>query len=160
MTSTWAKVWNFVLGLGPRNWLFLLFLQRLVAKVLQDDANYNRLFYLQFFDPLSWRVSYVIYPILVDLGHPFVDHADRYSSACPIYRLPKPSVSCNNQGSTAQGSFPHYCGQIVSCGHLMRRWQLLLELLLHHTPMGLGLCMKWVGVAEFFDPTETYPLKE
>ena len=52
---------------------------------------------------LSWRVSYIIYPLLVDLDPPFVDHAGRYSSACPICHLPKPSVSCSNQGSIAQG---------------------------------------------------------
>ena len=97
----WAKVCNFVLGLGPRNWSFLLFLQCLVTKVSQDDANCHRLLYLQFFDPLSWRVSYIIYPLLVDLGLPFVDHAGRYLSACPICRLPKPSMSCSNQGNTA-----------------------------------------------------------
>ena len=33
ITRTWTKVWNFVLGLGPRNWLFLLLLQCLVTKV-------------------------------------------------------------------------------------------------------------------------------
>ena len=31
--------------------------------------------------PLSWRVSYIICLILVDLGSPFVDHAGRYLSA-------------------------------------------------------------------------------
>ena len=71
--------------------------------------------------PLSWRVSYVIYLLLVDLGPPFVDHASRYLSACPIYRLLQLSVSCSNQGGTIQGSFPHQCSQIVSCGHLMWR---------------------------------------
>ena len=49
---------------------------------------------------LSWKVFYIIYPHLDDLGPPFVDHAGRYSSACPICRLPKPSVSCSNQDST------------------------------------------------------------
>ena len=44
------------------DWLFLLFLQCLVTKVFQEDANYSRLPYLQSFDPLSWSVSYIIYP--------------------------------------------------------------------------------------------------
>ena len=60
-----------------------------------------------FFLSLSWRVSYIIYPLLVDLGPPFVDHAGRYSRAYPICYLPKPSVSYSNQDSIAQGSFPH-----------------------------------------------------
>ena len=64
----WAKVCNFVLGLGPRNWSFLLFLQCLVTKVSQYDANCHRLLYLQFFDPLSWRVSYIIYPLYLILA--------------------------------------------------------------------------------------------
>ena len=45
---------------------------------------------------LSWRVSYIIYPFLVDFGPPFVDHAGRYLSVYPICRLPKPSMSYNN----------------------------------------------------------------
>ena len=55
----------------------------------------------------SWRASYIIYPLLVDLGPPFVDHAGHLLSACPINRLPKPSVSCSNQNNIVQGSFPH-----------------------------------------------------
>ena len=33
------------------------------------------------------------------------------------------------------GSRPHKWGQGVSCGYLIRRWQLLLELLFYHAPM-------------------------
>ena len=47
----------------------------------------------------SWRAFYIISPLLVDHGLPFVDHVGHLSSACPISRLPKPSVSCNNQSS-------------------------------------------------------------
>ena len=83
----------------------------------------------------SWRAFHIISPLLFDPGPPFVDHADHLSSACPISRLPKPSVSCSNQSSTLQGSFPHQCGQNVGCGHLMRKWQFLPELLLHQAPM-------------------------
>ena len=54
-----------------------------------------------FFYHHFWRVSYIIYPLLVDLGLLFVDHAGHYSSACPICRLPKPSVSYSNQGRVA-----------------------------------------------------------
>ena len=51
-------------------------------------------------------------------------------------------MSCGDLDSTVQGSCPHKCGQDVSCGHLMRRCQFLLELLLLHTPMvdSLHLC--------------------
>ena len=92
-----------VRGTGCSYYFFSAWLQRF----FQDDANCNHLPYLQFFDPLSWRVSYIIYPLLVDFGPLFVDHVGCYSSACPICRLPKPSMSCSNQGSTAQGLFPH-----------------------------------------------------
>ena len=57
--------------------------------------------------PLSWRASYIIYPISVDLVPSFVDHAGYPLSACPINRLPKPSMSCSNQNNIVQGSFPH-----------------------------------------------------
>lgn len=59
------------------------------------------------------RISYIIYPLLADLGPPFVDYAGHYSSVCPIGRLPKSSMSCGNQDSTVQGSSPHKCGQGV-----------------------------------------------
>ena len=74
-----------------------------------------------FLIPLSWRVSYVIYLLLVDLSPQFVDHAGRYLSACPICRILQLSVSCSNQCGTIQGLIPHQCGQIVSFGHLMQR---------------------------------------
>ena len=45
------------------------------------------------------------------------------------------SVSCCDLDNTVQGSRPHKWGQDVSYGYLMRRWQPLLELLLHHAPM-------------------------
>ena len=107
---------------------------------------------------LFWRVSYIIYPLFVDLGPPFVDHAGRYLSACPICHLPQPSVSCSNQDSTIQGSFSHECDQIVRCGHLMWRWQLLLELLLHHAPMAgplywsFFLEMPWEAIFKGMSP--------
>ena len=65
-------------------------------KGFKDDTNCYRLPSLLFFDPLSLRVSYIIYPFLVDLGPSFVDHAGYFLSACPINRLPKPSMSCSN----------------------------------------------------------------
>ena len=71
--------------------------------------------------PFSQRASYIIYPIFLDPGPPFVDHAGHLSSACPISCIPKPSISCSNQSSTVQRSFPHLCDQNVICGHLMRR---------------------------------------
>ena len=33
-------------------------------------------------------------------------------------------MSCDDPDSTVQESHPHECDQNVSCGHLMRRWQL------------------------------------
>ena len=49
--------------------------------------------------PSPWRVSYVIYLLLEDLGPPFVDRPGHYLSACPIRHLPKPLVSWGNQDS-------------------------------------------------------------
>ena len=128
ITRMWTKVWNFVLCLHPRSLFFLLLLQCFVTKV-------SKIIQIAAVLPLSWRTSYVIYPLSVDLGPPFVDHAGHFSSACPISCLLKPFVSCSNQNSIVQGSFPHWCGQNVYCGHLMRMWQFLLELLLHQAPM-------------------------
>ena len=45
------------------------------------------------------------------------------------------SVSCCGPDNTVQESRPHKWGQGVSCGYLIRRWQLLRELLFYHTPM-------------------------
>ena len=45
------------------------------------------LFSLVFLPLPSWRAFSVIYLILIDLGRPFVNHAGRYLSACPIRRL-------------------------------------------------------------------------
>ena len=60
-------------------------------------------------------VPHVIYPLLIDLGPPFVDHLGYYLSVCPIGYPLQPSVSRNSLGSTVQGSSPHKCGQKVSC---------------------------------------------
>ena len=53
----------------------------------------------------SWRAFFVIYFLLIDLGHAFVDHAGHYLSAYPIRRLPQLAMSCSEQGDTIQGSF-------------------------------------------------------
>ena len=152
---------------------------------------------------------------LFSLDHPsptLVSHPCLYLSARPISHSFWRSVSCGDPDSTIRGLCPHKWGQDVSCGYLIRRWQLILELLLHYTPMadslhlcfplghsvrlplvvchflfswsrfvenwivlgnvsyqfgpssfvlghfsllgvGLGLDMKWVEVAKFFDPT-------
>ena len=125
--------------------------------------------------------SYIIYFFLDHPGPTLVSHLCLYLSACPISHSFRRFVSCSDPGSIVQGSCPHKWGQDVSCGYLMRRWQLILELLFHYTPMavslrgcfplgrsgrlplvawhffllgvGLGLDMKWVGVAKFFGPT-------
>ena len=152
---------------------------------------------------------------LFSLDHPsptLVSHPCLYLSARPISHSFWRSVSCGDPDSTIRGLCPHKWGQDVSCGYLIRRWQLILELLLHYTPMadslhlcfplghsvrlplvvchflfswsrfvenwivlgnvsyqfgpssfvlghfsllgvGLGLDMKWAGVAKFFGPT-------
>ena len=49
-------------------------------------------------------------------------------------------------------SHPHQWGQGVSCGYLIRRWRLLLELSLHHSPMAslydlesLFVILEWIA---------------
>ena len=101
ITRTSTKMWNSVLCPHPRSLLFLLILLQCfvtkVSKIIQIATVLH----------LFWRTSYIIYPFSVDPDPPFVNHASHFSSACPISCLPKPSVSCNNQSSTVQGSFPH-----------------------------------------------------
>ena len=68
-----------------------------------------------------------------------VSHPCLYLSARPISHSFWRSVSCGDPYSIVQGSCPHKWGQDVSCGYLMRRWQLILELLLQYTPMAVSL---------------------
>ena len=49
------------------------------------------------------------------------------------------SVSCGDPDNTVQESCPHKWDQDVSCMYLMRRWQLVLELLFHYSPMAVSL---------------------
>ena len=65
----------------------------------------------------------------------FVSHPCPYLSARPIDHSCWRSVSCCGPERTVQGSRPHKWGQDVSCGYLIRRWQLLLGLLFYHAPM-------------------------
>ena len=53
------------------------------------------------------------------------------------------TVSCSDPDSTVQGSYPHKWGQNVRCGYLIRRWQLILELSLHYTPMAVSLHLRF-----------------
>ena len=72
------------------------------------------------------------------LVHPLptlVSHPCLYLSARPIGHSFWRSVSCCGPNSTVQGSRPHKWGQGVSCGYLIRRWQLLSELLFYYAPM-------------------------
>ena len=76
--------------------------------------------------------------ISFSLVHPpptLISHPCLYLSARPIGRSFWRSVSCCGPDRTVQGSRPHQWGQGVSCGYLIRRWQLLLELLFYHAPM-------------------------
>ena len=84
------------------------------------------------------------YYISLPLVHPlltFVSHPCPYLSAHPIGHFLWCSVSCCGPDSAVQRSCTHKWGQGVSCGYLIRRWQLLLELLFYHAPMAgpLGL---------------------
>ena len=72
---------------------------------------------------------------LVHLRLTLVNHSCSYFSACPISHSFWCSVSCCDPDRTVQGSRPYKLGQDVSCGYLIRRWQLLLELLLYHAFM-------------------------
>ena len=44
-------------------------------------------------------------------------------------------MSYSDPNSTVQESCPYKWGQDVSCRYLIRRWQLVLELLFHYSPM-------------------------
>ena len=55
-------MWNFVLGLGPRTGYSYYFFSAWLQRFSKRMQNYSRLPYLQSFDPLSWSVSYIIYP--------------------------------------------------------------------------------------------------
>ena len=72
-------------------------------------------------------------------GPTLVSHPRLYLSARPINHSFWCSMSCGDPDSTAQESCLHKWGQDVSCGHLMRRWQLILELLFHYFPMAVSL---------------------
>ena len=69
--------------------------------------------------------------------HPptLVSHPCPHLSARPIGYSFWRSVSCCSPYRLVQGSHPHKWGQGVSCGYLIRRWQLLQRLLFHHAPM-------------------------
>ena len=69
------------------------------------------------------------------LGPTLVSHPCLYLSAHPISHSFWHSVSYGNLDSTVQESCPHKWGLDVSCGYLMWRWQLILKLLLHYTPI-------------------------
>ena len=64
-----------------------------------------------------------------------VSHPCLSSSARPIGHSFWRSVGCCGPHCPVQGSHPHQRGQGVSCGYLIRRWRLLLGLLLHHAHM-------------------------
>ena len=72
-------------------------------------------------------------------GPTLVSHPCLYLSARLISHSFWCFVSCGDPNSTAQGSCPYKWGQDVSCGYLMQRWQLILELFLHYTPMAISL---------------------
>ena len=99
--------------------------------------------------PISSRFPRAFSPSFILLGdlwcyikfllvHPpptLVSHLCPYLSAHPIGYSFWRSVSCCGPDRTVQGSRLHKWGQGVSYGHLIRRWQLLLELLFYHASM-------------------------
>ena len=90
--------------------------------------------------PPTLRVfSYIIYFFLNHPSPTLVSHPCLYLSACPINHSIWHSVSCGELGSIVQRSCPHKWGQDISCGYLMQRWQFILELPLHYTPMTVSL---------------------
>ena len=52
-------------------------------------------------------------------------------------------MSYSDPDSTVQGSCPHKWGHDVSCGYLMQRWQLILELPIHYTHMAISLHLRF-----------------
>ena len=98
---------------------------------------------LPFPPPFPCGCSLTLYSSFLDHSGPtLVSYPCPYLSARPISHFLWRSVSCDDPDNTVQGSRPHKWGQDVSCGYLMRSWQLLLELLLHHALMvgPLRLC--------------------
>ena len=90
--------------------------------------------------PPSLRMfSYIIYFFLDHPGPILVSHPCLYLSARPISHSFWRSASCGDPDSTAQGSCPHKWGQDVNCEYLMRRWQLILELLFLYSPIAVSL---------------------
>ena len=72
-------------------------------------------------------------------GPTLVSHPRLYLSARPISHSFWCSTSCDDPDSTVQESYPHKWGQDVNCGHLMQRWQLILELFFHYSFMAVSL---------------------
>ena len=95
---------------SPRRSVLLYFSQTGLQDQFLLLSSFPFYFLIHFFS----RVPHVIYPTLIDLGPPFVDHLGYYLSACPIGHSLWPSVSRNSLGSTVQGSSPHKYGQKVS----------------------------------------------
>ena len=83
---------------------------------------------------------YILLPLVHSLPT-LVSHPYSYLSARPIGHSFWRFVSYCGPQRIVQGSHPHKWGQGVSCGYLIRRWQLLLGLLFYHAPMAgpLGL---------------------
>ena len=72
-------------------------------------------------------------------GPTLVSHPHLYLSARPISHSFWCSVSCGDPDSTVQESCPHKWDQDVRCGHLIWRWQFILELFFHYSPMAVSL---------------------
>ena len=89
-----------------------------------------------------WRASYIIWFFLDHPGPTLVSHPCLYLSAHHISHSFWRSVSYGDPDRTVQGSCPNKLGQDVSCEYLMRRWQLILELPLHYTPMTISLHLR------------------
>ena len=83
--------------------------------------------------------SYIIWFFLDHPGPTLVSHPFLYLSAHPISHSFWRSASCGDPNSTVQGSCTHKWGQDISYEYLMRRWQLILELLFHYSLIAVSL---------------------
>ena len=86
----------------------------LIGNSYQINLNCYSAFFSNFQIPYPQRISYIIQFLLNDLDPTLIGHLSRYLSSCPIRHPLWPSVSCDSQDSTVQGSSPHKCNQKVS----------------------------------------------
>ena len=124
-------------------WFFFLVLQCLVTKAFQGGKNSNRLSLIYFFffqSPIlgGFLTLYTSSSFILALHLLIMQDATSVlvSSAAFSNFLWVAATKVYYSG----GYFLINAARSFSCGHLMRRWQLFLELLLHHAPMAGPQC--------------------